>query len=269
MYEFTYHKPSSLDEAKRLLQDNEEAQLLAGGMTLLPTMKLRLARPAHLVDLTGVDSLRGIEDGKSAVVIGAMARHADVAESDVVRSRIPALADLAGLIGDAQVRNRGTLGGSISNSDPAADYPAAILALDARVATDRREIAADDYFLGLFETALGAGEIVRSVRFPVPKRAAYAKFRNPASRYAIVGVMVAETDDGVRVAVTGAGPSAFRATAFESALARKFSSASLDGLSISADDLNSDMHASAEYRAHLVRVMAQRAVSDAVAGAVG
>ncbi len=263
MYEFSYHRPSSLDEVRRLLQEHDEAKILAGGMTLLPTMKLRLAQPSHLVDLTGIESLQRIDDEKSAVVIGAMVRHAAVAESKVVRSRIPGLADLAAIIGDAQVRNRGTLGGSVSNSDPAADYPAALLALAASVKTDRREIAADDYFLGLFETALEPGEIVQSVRFPVAKRAAYAKFRNPASRYAIVGVMVAETSDGVRVAVTGAGACAFRVRKFEEALTRKFSAASLDGMSIAANDLNSDMHASAEYRAHLVRVMAQRAVSGA------
>ncbi len=263
MYEFSYHRPSSLDEVRRLLQEHDEAKILAGGMTLLPTMKLRLAQPSHLVDLTGIESLHLIDDEKSAVVIGAMVCHAVVAESEVVRSRIPGLADLAAIIGDAQVRNRGTLGGSVSNSDPAADYPAALLALAASITTDRREIAADDYFLGLFETALEPGEIVQSVRFPVPKRAAYAKFRNPASRYAIVGVMVAETSEGVRVAVTGAGACAFRVRQFEEALTRKFSAASLDGMAIAADDLNSDMHASAEYRAHLVRVMAQRAVSGA------
>lgn len=263
MYEFSYHRPSSLDEVRRLLQENDEAKILAGGMTLLPTMKLRLARPSHLVDLTGIESLQHIEDEKSSVVIGAMVRHAAVAESKVVKSRIPGLSDLAAMIGDAQVRNRGTLGGSVSNSDPAADYPAALLALAASITTDRREIAADDFFLGLFETALEPGEIMRSVRFPVPKRAAYAKFRNPASRYAIVGVMVAETNKGVRVAVTGAGACAFRVKEFEDALTRKFSPASLDELSIDANDLNSDMHASAEYRAHLVRIMAQRAVSGA------
>lgn len=263
MYEFSYHHPSSLEEVRRLLQENDEAKILAGGMTLLPTMKLRLARPSHLIDLAGIESLQHIDDERSSVVIGAMVRHAAVAESKVVRSRIPGLADLAANIGDAQVRNRGTLGGSVSNSDPAADYPAALLALAARITTDRREISADDYFLGLFETALEPGEIVQSVHFPVPKRTAYAKFRNPASRYAIVGVMVAETSDGVRVAVTGAGACAFRVKEFEEALAKKFSATSLDGMSIAADDLNSDMHASAEYRAHLVRVMAQRAVSGA------
>lgn len=261
MYEFNYHRPSSLDEARGLLEQNGDAMLLAGGMTLLPTMKLRLARPSDLVDLSRIDELSRIEDGKSSVALGATVRHAEVAAGDVVRKRIPALAELAGHIGDAQVRNRGTLGGSLANSDPAADYPAAVLALGATVRTDRREIAADEYFRGLFETALEPGEIVVSVRFPVPKRAAYAKFPNPASRYAIVGVMVAETGDGIRVAVTGAGPCAFRVQAFEDALAEKFAPESLEGLTIDSDDLNGDLHASPEYRAHLVQVMARRAVT--------
>lgn len=264
MYEFNYHRPKSLDDVRQLLGNNDEAFMLAGGMTLLPTMKLRLARPSDLVDLSGIDSLSGIEDAKTALVIGAMTRHGDVAGSAIVRERIPALAELAAAIGDAQVRNRGTLGGSISNSDPAADYPAAVLGLNATVVTDRREIASDDYFRGLFETALERGEIVVSVRFPVPKRAAYAKFANPASRYAIVGVMVAETTDGVRVAVTGAGACAFRAREFEQALAKNFAPESLEKLSVDADELNGDLHASPEYRAHLVRVMAKRAVQTAV-----
>ena len=260
MYEFNYHRPSSLGEARALLESNGEAMLLAGGMTLLPTMKLRLARPSDLVDLSPIDGLSGIEDEKSAVVVGATARHAAVAASEVVRSRIPALAELAAHIGDAQVRNRGTIGGSLANSDPAADYPAAVLGLGATVVTDRREIAADDFFRGLFETALEPGEIVTSVRFPVPKRAAYAKLPNPASRYAIVGVMVAESADSIRVAVTGAGPCAFRVESFEQALGGKFAPESLSGLRVDASELNSDLHASAEYRAHLVNVMARRAV---------
>jgi carbon-monoxide dehydrogenase medium subunit len=212
MYEFNYHRPGSLDEAKKILAGNEDAKLIAGGMTLLPTMKMRLAQPSDLVDISGIDDLLGIHDRGDSIEIGAMVRHADVASSDVVSSGLPALAVLAESIGDAQVRNRGTLGGSISNSDPAADYPAAVLALDAEISTDSRTIAGDDYFLGMFETALGPAEILRSVRFRKPKRAAYAKFPNPASRYAVVGVMVAEMDSGVRVAVTGAGPCAFRAT---------------------------------------------------------
>lgn len=261
MYEFNYHRPSSLEEARGLLERNGEAMLLAGGMTLLPTMKLRLARPSDLVDLSQIGELARIEDAKSSVVIGATTRHVEVARSEIVRKRIPALAELAGHIGDAQVRNRGTIGGSLANSDPAADYPAAVLGLAGTVRTDRREIAADDYFRGLFETALEPGEIVVSVRFPVPKRAAYAKFPNPASRYAIVGVMVAETAEAIRVAVTGAGPCAFRAGAFEDALRRKFAPESLEGLAVEPDELNDDLHASPEYRAHLVQVMARRAVA--------
>ena len=260
MYEFNYHRPSSVDEAKEILSANAEARLLSGGMTLLPTMKMRLARPSDLVDLTAIDSLKTIDLSGGNVTIGAMVCHADVASSDAVRSAIPALAELAGTIGDVQVRNRGTLGGSVANSDPAADYPAAVLGLDAVVRTDRREIAADNFFNGLFDTALDDGEIITAITFPTPKRAAYAKFPNPASRYAIAGVMVAETSGGVRVAVTGAGACAFRATDLEDALSRDFSASALNGLTIDASELNSDLHASSEYRAHLVMVMAKRAV---------
>lgn len=260
MYQFNYHRPGSLAEAKQILAANAEAKLIAGGMTLLPTMKLRLAQPSDLVDLSGIDGLDEISDGGEAIEIGAMVRHADVAHSDVVRASIPALAELADSIGDAQVRNRGTLGGSIANSDPAADYPAAVLALDATVKTDQREIAADDYFQGMFETALADDELVVAVSFPKPKKAAYAKFPNPASRYAVVGVMVADTTGGIRVAVTGAGACAFRAGAFEAALEDSFSAAALDDVAIDAVDLNSDLHASAAYRAHLIGVMAKRAV---------
>ncbi len=263
MYEFQYHRPASIDEAKKILSGNEESKILAGGMTLLPTMKLRLAQPSDLVDLGGIDALCGIRKNGDSIEIGAMTPHADVAASDLVQSEIPALADLAGTIGDAQVRNRGTIGGSLSNSDPAADYPAAVLGLNAIVRTDKRDIDADDYFKALFETALEPNEIIKSVSFPKPKRAAYAKFPNPASRYAVVGVMVAETADGIRAAVTGAGACAFRASDIEAALAADFSVAALDGLTISAEDFNEDLHASAEYRAHLVMVMAKRAVAAA------
>jgi len=263
MYEFQYHRPASIDEAKKILADNDEAIILAGGMTMLPTMKLRLARPSDLVDLSAIGSLRGIRKNGKAIEIGAITPHADVAGSSVVQSEIPALADLAGMIGDAQVRNRGTIGGSLSNSDPAADYPAAVLGLNAVIKTDMREIAADDFFKDLFETALDPNEIIQAVRFPKPKRAAYAKFPNPASRYAVVGVMVAETADGIRVAVTGAGPCAFRATEIEAALVKDFSATALDGLTIDAGELNGDLHASPEYRAHLVIVMAKRAVAAA------
>lgn len=260
MYDFNYHRPTTIDDAKKLLADHSEALLLAGGMTMLPTMKMRLARPSDLVDLSGIEGLDGITDAGDAIEIGAMTRHADVAASDIVKAAIPALADLADSIGDAQVRNRGTIGGSVANSDPAADYPAAVLALNATIKTDRREIAADDYFRGMFETALDEGEIITALSFPKPSKAAYAKFPNPASRYAVAGVMVADTDSGIRVAVTGAGACAFRATAYEEALAASFSADALDGLAIDAADFNSDLHASAEYRAHLVGVMAARAV---------
>ena len=260
MYEFNYHRPTSIDEARKILGDNDEAKLLAGGMTLLPTMKMRLASPSDLVDLSKIEGLADISDSGDAIEIGAMVRHAEVAASDVVRAAIPALSDLAESIGDAQVRNRGTIGGSVANSDPAADYPAAILGLNAVVKTDRREISADDYFKALFETALEPGEIVISVRFAKPKRAAYSKFPNPASRYAVVGVMVAELAEGIRVAVTGAAACAYRATAMEEALSKDFSAGALEGIAVDAADLLSDLHASAEYRAHLVGVMAQRAV---------
>jgi carbon-monoxide dehydrogenase medium subunit len=265
MYEFNYHRPSSIDEASKILGDNDEAKLLAGGMTLLPTMKMRLASPSDLVDLSKIEGLADISDSGDAIEIGAMVRHAEVAASDVVRAAIPALSDLADSIGDAQVRNRGTIGGSVANSDPAADYPAAILGLNAVVKTDRREISGDDYFKALFETALEPGEIVISVRFAKPERAAYSKFPNPASRYAVVGVMVAELAEGIRVAVTGAAACAYRATAMEEALSKDFSAGALKGIAVDAADLLSDLHASAEYRAHLVGVMARRAVSKLIA----
>jgi carbon-monoxide dehydrogenase medium subunit len=263
MHEFSYHRPASIDEALRLLRDSGDASIVAGGMTLLPTMKMRLAQPEALVDLGGIDALRGIRERNGEIEIAAMTTHTDVAASAIVQRRLPALAALAARIGDPQVRNRGTIGGSVSNNDPAADYPAAVLALGARVVSDRREIAADDFFRGMFETILEHGEIVVALRFPVPVRAAYAKFANPASRYAIAGVMVAETPQGMRVAVTGAGPGVFRATEMEAALQREFSVASLDGIAIDAGRLNVDMHADQRYRAHLVGVMARRAVEAA------
>ena len=265
MYEFNYHRPESLQQARSILAGAREARLVAGGMTLLPAMKFRLARPSDLVDLAGIRELRGIRDAGDRLEIGAMTRHAEIAASELVRSRIPALAELAGRIGDPQVRNRGTLGGSIANSDPAADYPAAVLALDAEIRTDKRTLPAAEFFKGMFETALAPAEILTSVAFRRPKRAAYAKFPNPASRYAVVGVMVAQHSDGVRVAVTGAGPHVFRAPQLEQALNRNFSPVSLHGLHIDAGDLNNDMHASADYRAHLVIVMAGRAVAAACA----
>jgi aerobic carbon-monoxide dehydrogenase medium subunit len=259
MYEFEYHRATSLDDAANRLAD-EEAKLVAGGMTLIPTLKLRLAKPTQLIDLAAIPSLKGISEEGDAVVIGAMTRHADVNRSDIVKRTIPALAALAGHIGDPAVRNRGTLGGSIANNDPAADYPAAIVALNATVRTNKREIAADQFFTGLFETALQPGEIVTAVRFPKVTQGNYQKFKNPASRYAIVGVFVARTPAGVRVAVTGAGPCVFRVPAMETALARSFTPDAIKDIQIPQDSLNSDIHASAEYRAHLVNVMARRAV---------
>ena len=263
MYDFNYHRPASVADAAKMLTGKTDAQLLAGGMTLIPTLKQRLARPSDLIDLCDIAELTGIEADAEGVTIGAMTPHSEVAGAAAVRKAIPALAALAGGIGDPHVRHRGTLGGSVANNDPAADYPAAVLGLNATVNTNSRFIAADDFFTGLFETALDEGEIVISVRFPAPKRAAYAKFPNPASRYAIVGVMVAETDAGVRVAVTGAGPCVFRAAEMESALAAEFSADAVAGISVPDADLNADIHASAEYRAHLVTVMAKRAVAAA------
>ncbi|HJU20013.1 MAG TPA: xanthine dehydrogenase family protein subunit M [Stellaceae bacterium] len=261
MYEFNYHQPASLDEITRLLGANEEAKLVAGGMTLIPTLKQRLAKPSDLIDLAKIDSLRGIREEGDALVIGAMTRHADVQRSPVVQRAIPALAALAGMIGDPAVRNRGTIGGSIANNDPAADYPAAVVGLAGTVRTNKREIAADDFFTGMFETVLEPDEIITAVRFPKPQAAAYQKFRNPASRYAIVGVFVARTGGGVRVAVTGAGASVFRVPEMEQALARSFTPDAIKDIAIPDADLNSDIHASAEYRAHLVNVMARRAVA--------
>lgn len=264
MFEFNYVKAKSLSEAQAFVAANPDAKLLAGGMTLIPTLKQRLAQPTHLVDIGGLPELRGIEVKGTQLVIGAASQHHEVATSAVVKKAIPALAALADQIGDPQVRNRGTLGGSIANNDPAADYPAAVLGLNATVHTSQRSLAAADFFTGMFETALEPGELVVKVDFPIPRRAAYAKFRNPASRYAVVGVMVAETNDGLRVAVTGAGPGVFRLTEMETALARNFSQAAIQNLSIPADDLNSDLHATADYRAHLIKVMAGRAIASMI-----
>jgi carbon-monoxide dehydrogenase medium subunit len=260
MYTFEYHKPASLADAAKAIAGKDEAKLVAGGMTLLPAMKLRLARPSDLVDLGKVGELKGIKREGNNLVIGAMTRHVEVNESDVAKSAIPALAELAGMIGDPQVRNRGTIGGSVANADPAADYPAAVVGLNATIKTNKREIAADKFFTGLFSTALQPDEIVTAVSFPIPEKAAYTKFRNPASRYAIVGVFVAKTGGGVRVAVTGAGASVFRQAEMEKALASSFTPDAIKGVKQSQDGLNSDIHASAEYRAHLVGVMARRAV---------
>jgi carbon-monoxide dehydrogenase medium subunit len=261
MYNFNYHRPSSVSEAVGLI--SEDAKILAGGQSLLPTMKLRLAQPSDMIDLGAVPGLSDISVEGSTVTIGATATHASVAASQAVAGAIPALAKLASGIGDAQVRNMGTIGGSVANSDPAADYPAAVLGLGATIHTNSRTIAADDFFTGIFETALAENEIITKVSFPVPQAAAYIKFVNPASRFAIVGVFVARTADGVRVAVTGAGPSVFRVPEMEAALNGNFSASALDGISIATDELNSDLHATAEYRGHLVTVMAKRAVQAA------
>lgn len=260
MYAFGYHRPTSIDEAVKLLGQSEDASAIAGGQTLLQSLKQRLAQPGELVDLGAIKELSGIAvDGKT-VVIGALTKHNEVALSSEVRKAIPALADLAGAIGDHQVRNVGTIGGSVANSDPAADYPAAVLGLGATVETNQRRIAADDFFIDLFETALEPGELIKAIHFPVPKRAAYVKFAQPASRYALVGVMVAETGDGVRVAVTGAGACAFRVPAMEQALAGEFSADAIKGVKVDADELNDDIHGTPTYRAHLVNVLARRAV---------
>jgi len=263
MHAFNYHRPTTLDEAAGLLSQLEEGSLLAGGQSLLPTMRQRLAAPSDLIDLAGIAELRGIQAEGEALTIGASTRHSEVALSDEVKRAIPALAKLANHIGDHQVRNRGTLGGSVANNDPSADYPAAVLALGATVLTSQREIQADDYFQDMFETALEPGEIIRAIRFPVPDQAAYMKFPHPASRYALVGVFVSRRGPEVRVAVTGAGYSVFRASELEQALAANFSPDAIAHVRISPDALNSDMHASADYRAHLVAVMARRAVEAA------
>jgi carbon-monoxide dehydrogenase medium subunit len=263
MYDFAYHRPKTLAEATAALKGKPEARAMSGGMTLIPTLKQRLAKPSDVVDLNGIKELAGIKVDGSGVTIGGMTRHADVAASADVKKAIPALAHLAGHIGDPAVRNRGTLGGSVANSDPAADYPAAVLGLGATITTTSRTIKADDFFKGLFETALEDGELITGVTFPNADKAGYMKFPNPASRYAMVGVFVAKTGNTVRVAVTGAGPCAFRVKAMEDALAKNFSSDAIKGITIPADGLNSDIHGSAEYRAHLVNVMARRAVDQA------
>lgn len=261
MYEFEYHRAGSVGEAVDLLGKASDGRYLAGGMSLVPTMKLRLARLSDVVDLNGVDGLAGIAAEAGTVTVGAMARHEAVADAPAVREAIPALAALAGGIGDPHVRHRGTLGGSICNNDPAADYPAAVLGLGATIHTDRREIAADDFFTGLFETALEEGEIVTKVAFPAPDAACYVKFPNPASRFAIVGSFVSRKDGDVRVAITGAGPCVFRVAEMEAALGSDFSADAVAGIKVSPDGLNSDIHGSAEYRAHLVTVLSKRAVA--------
>jgi carbon-monoxide dehydrogenase medium subunit len=263
MNEFGFHRPATLEDALATLAASEDARALAGGQSLLPAMKLGLAAPSDLVDLSAIAQMKGIAVGKDGLRIGALATHAEVAASADVRGAIPALARLADGIGDPAIRERGTLGGSLANNDPAACYPAALLALGATVHTDRRSIAADDFLTGLYETALEPGELIVSVGFPVPEKASYQKFMQPASRYALVGVFVARSGAGVRVAVTGAAACAFRSSGLEAALSANWSAASCDGVEIPDDELNTDMHASAAYRAHLIRVLARRAVEQA------
>ncbi|MBU6272295.1 MAG: xanthine dehydrogenase family protein subunit M [Betaproteobacteria bacterium] len=261
MYPFSYQRATGLAQALAGLKADPQARLLAGGMTLLPSMKHRLAAPSTLIDIGRLDELRGIARDHDALSVGAGTRHGEIAADATVRASLPALADLAGRIGDPQVRARGTLGGSIANNDPAADYPAAVLGCRAVVVTDRRGIPADEFFQGMFTTALEPDEIITAVRFGCPRRAAYAKFPHPASGYAMTGVFVAEFDDEVRVAVTGAGPGVFRWQAAEAALARDLSAAAVGSLSLSPEGLNADLHAPAQYRAHLVTLMTQRAVA--------
>jgi carbon-monoxide dehydrogenase medium subunit len=262
MHAFQYLRAQTVaDAASALAKSGGKA--LAGGQSLVGAMKLRLANPGTLVDLGGIAELKGITKEGEAIVIGALATHAEVAASTLVQQVIPALASLAERIGDRQVRNRGTIGGSVAHNDPAADYPAAVLGLGATVHTDKRRIAADDFFRGMYETVLTADEIITAVSFPVPKKAAYVKFPQPASRFALVGVFVAQTGSGVRVAVTGAASHVHRARALEDALAKSFTAEAARAVKISAANLSSDLHSSAEYRAHLVSVLTARAVAAA------
>jgi aerobic carbon-monoxide dehydrogenase medium subunit len=266
MYNFTYHRPTTARQAANLLAKHPEAKLLAGGHSLIPVMKLRLAQPSALIDLNGVEDLAGVELKGRSIVIGAMTRHTDVANSQVVKDALPALAEVPGSIGDPQVRNRGTIGGSIANNDPNADYPAACLGLGATIITNKRRIAADDFFTGMFTTALEDNEIITKVSFPIAKKAGHEKFKHPASGFALVGVFVSKRGPDIRVAVTGAGQNGvFRVKSFEEALKKRFSPKSIEGMTIPATGMNSDIHASAEYRAHLVGVLARRALAKATA----
>jgi carbon-monoxide dehydrogenase medium subunit len=263
MYETTYHRPSSVDEAAAMFAKGKEAKYLSGGHTLIPVMKQRLASPSDVIDLGRIAALIGIEATADALTIKAATTHYDVANSGAVQKAIPALAHLASLIGDPAVRHRGTIGGSLANNDPAADYPAAVLALGATIKTNKRSISADDFFKGLFATALDDGEIITAVSFPVQAKAGYSKFPHPASRFALAGVFVARTKSGeVRVAVTGASQSGvMRVPAMEAALKVDWSAAALDKVAISADGLLNDLHGSSDYRAHLIKVMAKRALA--------
>ncbi|GAA4422815.1 xanthine dehydrogenase family protein subunit M [Acidovorax lacteus] len=264
MYTFTYEAPTSTAAAAQLAAAGGKP--IAGGQSLLPSMRLRLSNPGQLVDLNGVAELAGIRREGNAIVIGAMTRHMDVAQSPVVREAIPGLAGLAAHIGDRQVRARGTLGGSVANNDPAACYPSAVLGLGATVITHRREIAADDFFVGMYTTALEEGELITAIRFPIPQRSIYMKFRQPASRFALVGVFVAQTAAGVRVAITGAASCVFRHAGLEAALTANFTPASAAAVRIDASELNGDLHASAAYRAQVISVQTQRAVAALLQG---
>ncbi len=262
MYTFNYYKATSAQSAASLINGKPDAKFLAGGQSLIATMKLRLAEPSDLIDLAGAAELKGIKVEGDKLVIGAMTTHVDVAVDALVKSKFPALAALAELIGDRQVRNRGTIGGSLANNDPAADWPAAVLGAGATIITNQRSIAADDFFKGMYETALQEGELIAAVHFPIAKRAAYMKFKQPASRFAIVGVFVSQGASGIRVAVTGASQSGVtRMKAIEDALAKSWSADAVKGVKIDAGNMNADLHASAAYRAHLVSVMAARAVA--------
>ena len=262
MYNFTFERPASLADASQRVKSG--GQPLAGGQTLLAAMKQRLLAPDSLIDLAGIASLAGVSKEGNAIVIGAMTRHRDVEHNDLVRSAIPALAGLAGGIGDRQVRARGTLGGSVANNDPAACYPSAVLGLGATILTTDRKIAADDFFQGMYATALEPGELITAISFPIPQRAAYVKFRQPASRFAIVGVFLAQTASGVRVAITGASAGVFRHTGLEAALNQSFTPAAVDGVAIDASSLNTDLHGTAAYRAQLIRVLTRQAVQKAL-----
>jgi len=262
MYAFNYERPTALADAQKLAQAG--GQVLAGGQTMIAAMKQRLQQPETLIDLAAISGLAGIKKDGNNIVIGAMTRHQDVADNAEVKQHIPGLAALANNIGDKQVRAMGTIGGSVANNDPAACYPSAVLALNATVHTNKRKIAADDYFQGMYTTALEAGELITAISFPIPKRASYAKFRQPASRFALVGVFVADTGSGVRVAITGAGNGVFRHAGLEAALSKDFSAKAVDAVQVDSADLNSDLHASAEYRAHMIKVQTQRAVTHSL-----
>jgi aerobic carbon-monoxide dehydrogenase medium subunit len=263
MYAFTLERPSNVQEAAKLAASG--SQVLAGGQTLLASMKLRLSQPGAVADLGGIKELAGIKRDGNAIVIGAMTRHLDVANSADVQAAIPGLANLAAHIGDKQVRAMGTLGGSVANNDPAACYPSAVLALGATIHTTQRKIAADDFFVGMFSTALNVGELITAISFPIPKRSVYMKFNQPASRFALVGVYLAQADSGVRVAVTGAGQCVFRHKGLEDALNKSFTVAAAAAVPIDASELNADLHATATYRANLISVQTQRAVAQLLA----